>query len=363
MNFVFDLAVHADGWTLESPVSGLRHLESPLGAERFAGFTASLREWASRPVPLDRPDPLGTEVFVQGLARRVSGRLTETLLTEEDRRAVAAALAGGGQVRLILRVRSAGTGWDHAADAALALPWELLAPETEGVYPVREGRLAAEEARSALLEPVGEAGDRVVYPFGWSQLAVYHFARGRLELRSPGLSLPLPVRLELLDASKVLAQRLRFDFDLIHRIGPEVFEMLVMDLVHAMGYSIERPSETFRPDGGIDFVFWKPADPYNLPGAAQVKFHWNRSQKDGPAEIRAFAGALAGRFKQGLFISNTAFTASARFAAHRNPEVVRLRDAEDLKRWSQHDFTHEDPLRDLPAKIEVAPGLWVRLKK
>jgi tetratricopeptide (TPR) repeat protein len=142
MNLVFDLETRSRGWIVQGPTSPRRPLESPLADERLPGLAASLREWASRPVPLDRPDPLGTEAFVQGLARRVSDQLTQALLTEDDRRAVAAALAGNDRARLVIRVRSAGAAWDQTADAALALPWELLAPEASGVYPVREGRLA-----------------------------------------------------------------------------------------------------------------------------------------------------------------------------------------------------------------------------
>jgi hypothetical protein len=43
---------------------------------------------------------------------------------------------------------------------------------------------AVEEARAALLEPVGAAGEESYYPFGWCQLAVYH--------RGPDWPLALP---------------------------------------------------------------------------------------------------------------------------------------------------------------------------
>lgn len=151
MKIVFDLEARSNEWTVQGPTSPRRRLESPLAGERFPGLTASLREWASRPVPLDRPDPLGTEAFVEGLARRVSDRLTQALLTEEDRCALAAALAANGHARLVIRVRSTGTIWDRDADAALALPWELLAPEANGSYPVRDGRLAV--IREAVADP------------------------------------------------------------------------------------------------------------------------------------------------------------------------------------------------------------------
>jgi hypothetical protein len=72
-------------------------------------------------------------------ARRVSARLTRALLVAEDQRALALALASNGRVELAIRIRSEE---GDAGDAALALPWELLAPARPGRYPVREGQLS-----------------------------------------------------------------------------------------------------------------------------------------------------------------------------------------------------------------------------
>jgi len=141
--FYLTLTPGDETWTLIGPLLSRpsREVPNPLANRSLYGLVASLREWASQPVPLDRPDSLGTAAFVQGLAHRVSDRLTQALLTEDDRRALVAALDGNGRVRLVIRVRPAAGGWNQTADAALALPWELLAPES-GVYPVRDGRLA-----------------------------------------------------------------------------------------------------------------------------------------------------------------------------------------------------------------------------
>ena len=146
----FDLVTDPESWTIQGPASSSRPVSNPLADERFRTHVADLREWSSRPAPLDRPDPFGTETYVRELARSVSQGLTELLLAESDRRAVTAALAEDGRVRLLLRVRSRSEEWDLTADAALALPWELLAPEEAGIYPVREGRLAV--IREALTE-------------------------------------------------------------------------------------------------------------------------------------------------------------------------------------------------------------------
>jgi hypothetical protein len=59
-----------------------------------------------------------------------------------DRRLVAASLADNGRAPLAIRVRPAAEGSTLAADAALALSWELLAPEEDGAFPVRDGHLS-----------------------------------------------------------------------------------------------------------------------------------------------------------------------------------------------------------------------------
>lgn len=224
-----DFAVEAGQatWTVRGPLSPPRRVVSPLADERFRWLVASLREWANRPVPIGRCDPLRIASFAEDRSRRVSARLTRALLAEEDQHAVALAMALNGQAELALRVRS--EEGDAGAEA-LALPWELLAPERPGRFPVRDGRLtilresladgtplpdlrdglaqvvgylgpanaelygrlkqrfhgvlaaggtlpqAAGATRALLSEPRGEKGARHHFPFGWSQLAIY---RGR----------------------------------------------------------------------------------------------------------------------------------------------------------------------------------------
>lgn len=163
---IFDLVTAPESWTIAGPASPLRRVASPLADERFRGLAADLWEWSSRPVPLDRPDTIGTEAFVRGRARSVSQRLTDVLLPEADRRALVSALTADRLLRLVIRVRPAATGWDLTADAALALPWELLAPEEPGNYPVREGRL------SVIRETLTEGAPELLEPSGPLTLAV-----------------------------------------------------------------------------------------------------------------------------------------------------------------------------------------------
>ena len=143
IDLAFRLEARSTVWTVQGPASSGRSVPSPFTDEGFRRKVLSLSRWASRPTPLDRPDSLdGTETYIRNLADEISRELTESLLGKEDRHEVARALARAGPVRLRIRAESAGKEWDPAAEAALALPWELLSPERPGTYPVREGRLA-----------------------------------------------------------------------------------------------------------------------------------------------------------------------------------------------------------------------------
>jgi tetratricopeptide (TPR) repeat protein len=160
MDLVFYLEAGPGEWIVQGPASPRRRVESPLADESFRGLAKSLREWSSRPVPLDRPDPLRTEEFVWELARCVSDRLTAALLQELDRCRLAEALAEGGRPQVTIRVRPVSEAWNLEADSALALPWELLAREGPVSYPVHEGRLtvlreAFAESAPGLAEPSG----------------------------------------------------------------------------------------------------------------------------------------------------------------------------------------------------------------
>lgn len=194
------LSVDADGWILQGPAGGSRRMVSPLSDHRFRRLIASLREWSSRPVPVDRPDPHGTGAFVAELARRVALRLTEILLLGEDRRRISRALEGQGQVRLVIRVRAATAARAPEADAALALPWELLSPARDGTYPVSAGRL------SIVREAVTEQAPTLDQAPGPLTLAVIIAApENRIDLPYEEESFRLLAALEPLGQSAVFA--------------------------------------------------------------------------------------------------------------------------------------------------------------
>jgi Restriction endonuclease len=219
---------------------------------------------------------------------------------------------------------------------------------------------AAHRARASLVDIVEHQGQPFIFPLAWTQLAVY---QRRLEHREPSILLPLPHRIELANISDLLVPKLRLNYDLIYQIGPDAFELLVMELMQTMGFHVERPTTTFQSDGGIDFVF-RPSrqEPIPLLGAAQVTFHKTGKRKEGPASLRELAGVLSGKFNLGLLVTNTEFTEKSRLFAEEKSPMLRLRDGEDLKCWLQNDFNLQDPLRDFPAKINLTSDLWIRFK-
>ena len=126
----FEIEPGTESWTIRAPpsLSATPHtVASPLQDERFLGEVRVLREWASRPVLQGDPSAAGTRSYLDRLSRQVGERITTLLLAKDARAALATALRHpeGRRAHLTVRVRDAG----GLGDEALALPWELLAPE------------------------------------------------------------------------------------------------------------------------------------------------------------------------------------------------------------------------------------------
>jgi hypothetical protein len=70
-------------------------------------------------------------------------------------------------------------------------------------------------------------------------------------------------------------------------------------------------------------------------------------------------------FGVGLLVTNTAFTKDAVWTAvrERNRHFLRLRDFTDLKRWVQGRFGDEKDWREIPDRIELAPGIVVEIPR
>jgi restriction system protein len=102
--------------------------------------------------------------------------------------------------------------------------------------------------------------------------------------------------------------------ELLETIGhatPQFFEVLVLDLLHAMGYGTSRSDLQHvgkSGDGGIDGII--SLDRLGLEKVYIQAKRWQQSI--GRPDIQGFHGALAGqRAKKGVFITTSAFTPHA----------------------------------------------------
>jgi len=99
--------------------------------------------------------------------------------------------------------------------------------------------------------------------------------------------------------------------EVIGQSSPQFFEILVLDLLHAMGYGTSRTDLQHvgkSGDGGIDGII--SLDRLGLEKVYVQAKRWQQSI--GRPDIQGFYGALAGqRAKKGVFITTSAFTAQA----------------------------------------------------
>lgn len=173
------------------------------------------------------------------------------------------------------------------------------------------------------------------------------------------------LRIEVVDISDWIVERLVRHPEELHSLGAEKFELLVVDRLHKMGFEAKRVGSTYQADGGVDVVFWPRARwPIPFIGAAQVKHHSASGRGTGASVVRDLAGAMAkGQFNAGLLVTNTHFTDSATWEASRSPFRIGLRDQPDVMRWVFDTFDGGDALRDLPTRIVLAPGLAIDLPR
>jgi Restriction endonuclease/Ribbon-helix-helix protein, copG family len=175
---------------------------------------------------------------------------------------------------------------------------------------------------------------------------------------------PPTIRIEIVPFGEILAAKLRDDPTAIHNLTPDEFEQFVCERLFAMGFEPKRIGRYNQRDGGIDVLFW-PKVWRNFPflGAAQVKHH-TTFRNVSPPTVREFAAVIANHpINAGLIVTNTSFTPDARWFAQERAKLLRLRDFEDIKRWIENDFASEQEWREIPASIELAPGLVVKLNR
>ncbi|MBK8975066.1 MAG: restriction endonuclease [Planctomycetes bacterium] len=117
---------------------------------------------------------------------------------------------------------------------------------------------------------------------------------------------------------------------LVMEVDPGRFEQLVLDVLHEMGYGLNRDQVARTPisqDGGIDGVI-----SLDRLGLEKVYVQAKRWQDNvGRPQIQAFFGALAGRrATKGVVITTSGFTKDAREYATRVSDSIVLVDGAKL---------------------------------
>jgi hypothetical protein len=168
-----------------------------------------------------------------------------------------------------------------------------------------------------------------------------------------------PVRVQLVDVTRILLERLRVDPGELNRISAAQLQEVACERLSAMGFEARQTGAINRKDGGIDIVFWNRGQ-FPILGAAQVKHHQDQNKSNGSDVIRDFRGALAVYpFQFGVVITNTMFTADAHWFAENQRGFIRLRDGEDLRRWIRDEFVADELWRAVPRRITLCPGVVI----
>lgn len=178
---------------------------------------------------------------------------------------------------------------------------------------------------------------------------------------TPNGYLRFPPRVELIDITPQLLQILARDPDRIRAIGPDKFELLICDRLDHFGYDFARVGDgTFRKDGGIDLLAWQRSALIPMLIAVQAKHTSLTDKKLGPPAVRDLTGSVERHgLNAGLLVTNTTFTADARWFAEKQPLLTQLRDISDLQRWLRGEFSRQDEWRQIPTTIELCPGVSV----
>jgi Restriction endonuclease/XPA protein C-terminus len=151
----------------------------------------------------------------------------------------------------------------------------------------------------------------------------------------------------------------------LKHVGAKKFQYIIADRLERMGMSVQLVGDVYSKDGGVDIIAYpsKCAIPFIL--AIQAKHH-HTDRKTSVVPVRDLHGVLTSQtsdFHLGLIVTNTSFTAHAKWFADHNKRLLRLRDIDDLCRWLRNDFVNEFEWREIPNQIELAPGVKITLVK
>jgi transcriptional regulator with XRE-family HTH domain len=176
---------------------------------------------------------------------------------------------------------------------------------------------------------------------------------------------PKTALVRVVEFSPNLLRFLQEDPTRLRSLTPDQFERLVAERLDRMGYNVTLTGPTNRKDGGIDLIAVpKLASLGSYVIAGQVKHH----RGDQTTSVDAVDRLLAWKdsvFRAGLLVTNTSFTKDAVWKAHNdgNAHFLRLRDFTDLKRWLQDQYGSEEDWREIPDRIELAPGIVIEIPR
>lgn len=182
------------------------------------------------------------------------------------------------------------------------------------------------------------------------------------------LGLVSPARTALVrvvDFSPELLRFLQEDPTRLLSLTPDEFEQFVANRLDCMGYIVTLTGASNRKDGGIDLIAVpKVSNLGSLVIAGQVKHHQG-DQKTGREAVDRLLAWKDSYFGVGLLATNTAFTKDAIWTAQqdRNARFLRLRDFTDLKRWLQDQWGTEEDWREIPDRVELAPGVVIEIPR
>lgn len=176
-----------------------------------------------------------------------------------------------------------------------------------------------------------------------------------------------PYIVTIKEFSEDMIARLGNDPQKLLQLSPGRFQDLIANRLETMGLDIQIVGNVFQKDGGIDIVAYPKVRSSSFPFliGVQVKHH-RVPTKTGSSEVRNFHGVLTSLqspFHIGMIVTNTAFTADARWFAENNSILLRLRDLADLRRWLRNDFVNEAEWREIPDEIQLAPGIRIFIPK
>jgi hypothetical protein len=177
--------------------------------------------------------------------------------------------------------------------------------------------------------------------------------------------LTFPPRVEMVDITPQLLDILRSQPERLRELTPDAFEVLICERIAYFGYDFARVGRhSFQRDGGIDLIAWQPSTLVPTLIAVQAKHTTRVDGHVGPHAVRELVGATRQHgLGAGLLVTNTTFSPDARWFAAKEPMLVRLRDITDLRRWLKGELNTRDEWREIPAVIELCPGVSVALPR